>query len=703
MMKFPPSPNISRLTICVIIISFAISLALAVSAWNINYWPTDAEDYYLDAARQLAHARFVSEIHQGIDAEKVRWAHGKEFFFVLISIFQRLVNDFQSLRPVILVGVISIFFAAVFLYLIARQYWGEQNALLCWFLFAAGAWPYMYVLMAKHQPTGLALFLGAVLTLFPAERKGRKCFFFFLSGVLFGTALFTSTVSSLYLLYYIGAFGYQLKRKRGEENIPLGRIAQENVIPALLVVLGLTLPFLYINLPNIAHNIKSYWEYVHISGKYNHFYYNQPFLQQWFPNMPVADIRGGWLWIFKYFLTIMPVLFPLYLAGVTYLIIQMILRKDRPFILKATGVILLSVSAPVMAETVRAAQYGSNYFPALSGIIFLIGFVWHDLEISGYTRQPWIKGGVAAVLLIHFIANAAMFSFDIYPCRMSKTFLSRELKKRDIRRLSTYLFSPHRNAFIPCLSPKVLEKLTFNPIRTLAEAGEGYILLPPVTGDSLYVAATSPYIHFDQDLILNALIAKGKLDDYAVVSFPTLANSRFWVHEEEILSYRRLILNQDFEDNAALGRVWLLDAAKLRKDIGYYLPLPDDLKLMQEGVRRIGTKRKFLIYRGTMTREDRGMMLKEIAADIRLRGSPRDALIAYVYEVGKKQPVWIPAGERFFSRALPAAGIKNGKAVFHFDPPLAIHAGRHYVAIYRTGEPNDRVFYTIDIKSLSLH
>lgn len=699
----------SRTTLLVTAISFIIAVALTVALWDITYWPTDAEDYYLTAAQKIAHSRFISDIHKSIDAEKVRWAHGKEIFFLFISFAQRLLNDSTSLRPVILVCVLSVFLSSVLIYFIAARYWGEKIALICWSLFATSAWPYMYILMAKHQPAGLLFFLAAVFLLFFAGRTPRKRFFFFGSGISLGLALFSSTVSGLYFPYYIAAFLHGFAPALDKNKNFLKVFLKNNLAPLGLILLGLLAPFLYINLPDVFHNINSYREYVQISGKYNHFFYNQPFLQQWFPFMPVADIRGGWLWIFRYFMTIMPVLFPVYLLGLIYLVKQSLARKKLSFSLSAGGVMALSLAPLLMAEAIKVAQYGANYFPELIGIIVLVGFCLRDMENTGLislqntaNKKPWLNFALAVILLAHLGVNAAMFGLDIYPCRMDKTFLSRKIEELKIYRLSTYINSLHRNAFITCLSPRVLQDLTFNPIRSLIEAKEGYILVPPITGDSIYIAATSPYIHFDKDLFLNTLIEKGNLGKYAVASFRTLANSRFWLHEEEILSYRNLMLGHKFEDNDVLGRVWLLDAAKLQKDLRQNMPMRDDLDLMQNDIRRIGALRKFLIYKGIMTRQDKDMQLRQITAEINKVGAPEDSLIAYVYKVDAKQFLWVPAGEKFYSGLVPAPAIASERAVFRFDPPLYIKKGPHYIVIYRTGKPSDKDFYEINVKDISL-
>ena len=696
----------------VYIISAVLALTMLYAAWDIHFWPTDAEDYYLDSAKALAQARFISDIHQTIDAERVRLAHGKEIFFLCISFFQRLLNDLTTLRPIVLVCVISLWVSAVLFYQLLKSFFGPARALVGWFLFTFSAWPYMYILMAKHQLTGLMFFLGAVFFLERIRGSAfRQGLFSLLTGLWLGFSFFSSTVSALYGPYFMTAFVYLIYNSSKTRSVT--HLFKRASLSAILITVGFIAVLIYINLPDVWHNIRSYWEYVHISGRYNHFFYNQPFLQQWLETASVANVRGGWLWIIRYFQTIMPVLFPVYIFTMIYLVVKAVKKGSYRYRLTIAGAVFLSFSSCLMAEMVKAAQYGANYFPALIGMIFLIVFCLADLSRSGLffvsltTKQwKWLKVFGGIILAVHLTLNAWMFWGDIYPCRMSKNYLSAKIRKLNPQRMNTYLFYPHRDAFVPYLDADLLTRLSWTPIQTIAQAREGLILIPPISGDSIYIAATSPYIHFDKDLFLNTLIETKHLEDYSVASFRTLANSRFWLHEEEILTYRNLILGHDFKDNHQLGRVWLLDAERLSRSLLQHTPLSEDLNLMREDLRNIGTQRRFLIYKGTLTRLQTPLNLLQINVSLGKNGSPRDSLRAYVYKLDDRQPVWIPAGENFYSLPLLAVEIRSDKEMtstaFRFDPPLSLEPGPHYVAIYRTGQADDQDYYTIKRRHVSL-
>jgi len=282
-----------NLLIPVILTSFLISIALAVSTWDINFWPTDARVYYFDATVELPKLQHLSQVHEIMDAQNVRWLHGKEILILCASHLQRLLNDTTTLRPFILLGIISFFFSSVLIYLIASRWWGAVPALICYCAWVTSFWPYVYILFAKHQPLGAAFFLMAV---FIAQRAGQRpinMLMYLLSGVCVGLSLFSSPAASLYLPFFAAVFFYgQIVKREGW----LARI-KWILIDGVAVVLGILAVLIYINWPHVVTQLKGYWDYVHISGSYSHFYYNQPYLQRWFKefNLSFHRVRGGWL------------------------------------------------------------------------------------------------------------------------------------------------------------------------------------------------------------------------------------------------------------------------------------------------------------------------------------------------------------------------------------------------------------------------
>ncbi len=709
-----PLPVKTIVTICVILCAATIAILFIVGTWHINFWPTDAEAYYIDAALKVPTLKFVSQMHEMMDRERIRWLHGKEMFMVTASIFQILLNDTLTLRPLILVCILGVGFSMMLVYGLAAIFWGWVVGLACFLIFATSFWPYVYILFVKHQPLGMLYFLLSLTFLMCANRyRINNKLLYFISGYAFCLSLYSSTTSGLYLPYYIAGFLYAYFRKGGE-RVRRKKSFVDFLASGILTVIGFSIAFLYFNIPNIAKNIRGFFEYAEISKSFSHFYYNQPVFIQWVAH-PELTVRGGWLWIFKYFALIMPVFFWVYLFSIAYLLWRCLRVKRNvwPFRLTALGMIALSFSSPLLAEYKGVAQYGSNYFTSFLGFIMLVGYALHVFLSGDWFKNTtlFLKRVVVVLMLLIFALHAAInlnvFFKDIFPSRMATTFLTDKIEKLGIKDIYSYMNHPCRLNMIDCLNPKVYNKLHFIGINNIYQVPEGYILLPPSTGSSIYIDVTrNSYNDFDQDIYLNQLFRSGKIKDYAVFSCPTLSASPIWRQEEEVLSYKDLILNhfKGFDYNR--NKVWLLDAGKLRRDMLNNSPSPADQLLIFNGIRNIGTKTMMYTYEGENKHVERPTLLKSFVMRITKVGEPADGLVAYIYKLAKEEPVWVPLSNDFASSVLESKDIPvdfaGGEVKFKFPKPLILVPGPYRILVYRTGKPNDEDFYRIHLNNPEL-
>lgn len=683
----------SNLTVWVVLSTFVLGFAFMAATWRMNHWPSDTEVYFFDAARKIPTHTYLSQIHVGFDQERVRWLHGKEIFILSGFVMQYLMNDYETLRPFLFICIWATLLSALLIFCILKEYWNERVGLAGYLIFVTSFWPYIYILFAKHQPLGLFFFLLAVASLFQTSRPTKVLFYYFCSGLFICLALFSSSVSTLYIPYYGAAVLFHI-RKKSFPDIVRG---------AGLAFLGFVLVFVYINAPNVAANVKEFLEYVRISGQYNHFFYNQRILQQWFPAHTLAQ-RGGWEWIFKYAFLMMPVLFSVFLVANVYLIVKRFRSKQK--IVPALLIITLCWLSPVLAEIRQVAQYGANYFSWFPGIIFLViyalyVFIKEDWEKLKKNAQRILMLSGCLIFAGHIGYNAYMFFTDIYPTRMVTTYLSDKLRELKVDKyLYTYAeWNPHTYFIVEQLDLFENKKIMPVTLDHLPQVQDGYILLAPIGGDSIYNAANSFYLDFDRDVYLNELRRKGNLQDYVVASYRTMASSRIWPHEEEILSYRYLILGHFSPDVIEKGKAMILDGKKLQNDVLKNLPSKEYLYMEEKGIRNIGTKHRTYTFRGYEGMIKKPMKLRKLAFRIYKVGDPTDDVKAYVYRVDEHQDMWVPHGENFQSR--PVSGTKistssEGSVVmFDFGSTLDIIPGEYFFIVYRTGPPDDENYYQI--------
>ncbi len=111
---------------------------------------------------------------------------------------------------------------------------------------------------------------------------------------------------------------------------------------------------------------------------------------------------------------------------------------------------------------------------------------------------------------------------------------------------------------------KVENKVYFLPMATIKDAKSGFILIPTITGKSIWCECREG--DFKGDPYLTQLFESGELNKYVVAKFKTLSSSRMWTQEEEICTYRDLIIGDIKESDRQKGFAWILDADKLQRE-----------------------------------------------------------------------------------------------------------------------------------------
>lgn len=644
-----------------------IALTLAWAARDLNFVSSDEENLYFPAARHLRFVHYPSQLCHAHTFDNPQLLHGKEVSIWHFSLMQRLLNDFDSLRPLLWTVIIAWTLSAIFVFKVSAFYWGETAGLACFALFVSSFWPYVYVLLVKHQPIGLCYFLAAVLALQRSGRSGPGRWWGLVSGGLMAAALHASTVVPLYLpLYLVAVFQHIKQPKAGWQQFAL-------------ILAGGAAVVCYMNYPHVIANIREFWEYVRSSRMANHFSYHQNVFRAWLADP--ARAYGGWEWTFKYLWLAMPVLFPCYL-----ILAVLLLRRHWPMV-------LLSFSPILMANLSHVAQYGGNYFPCLMGVLLLFGYA--------LKFKPMPKTVFWSVLVVHVVVNAFILLTDVYPGRMASVYLSRALQKHHIFEIFVHPHNAMNKYVIDKMDPRILRHTTVKPISNINQPEQGAIVLAPVVGSSIYLAMVLRHADFDSDIYLNELLRRRALGRYATGSFKTMASSRVWRQEEEMLSYRDLILHQFSEEYELKSRAWILDAAKIQADRMFNSPHSDYTNLVEHGIRNIGAKSNLYRYKGVTMRFLKTSEWPGIQMRVFKVGRPQDALVMYVY---KYQPfgqsaTWLPWTVNYASQPVSSQALGNdplGQEVpFVFNPPLVMTPGDYDIVVYRTGTDSDRDYYRI--------
>ncbi|HPB67347.1 MAG TPA: glycosyltransferase family 39 protein [Candidatus Omnitrophota bacterium] len=538
----------------VLIFIVLMTVWLARTTYYINAWPSDSAASYIPTAEKLFEMRFFSQMHDlhlhGLSKLNMR---GKEALVVAIAVLQRLLGDTKSLYPNILLLILSVGLSAGLLFLIFKKIFNAAVGFIAFVLFACSFWPYMYVLLGAHQPLVLCHFL---LSFFFLQRAGQRRVYPFLGGLFFGLVFFSSPTAIMYMPYYgllllTDPQGFRLSRVFSAEA---GR-------RFLFFCSGLAVVLLAFTLPRPLESLKMFIIYVFLSRGGNHFQHYADYLNRFFP-VPAFLRGGGWLWILKYFMLTMPVLFAACGGSVAYLLSCS--TKPR----KTLMLILLGLSTPLAVEIIQVAQFGRNYFSWFFGMIFLActaaGHYMDSHSPFSWKKHRAFSAILAVVLASHVIFNAKVFFQDVLPSRLATTYAYAWLRQRNIGQVLVYQ-DHHSNTFAADVlnNPKAPEKIRFWGITSFLQAREGYILLPGISGTTIWNDCSRD--PFTGDPALQAILAAGLLPECAVARFQTVASSRYWPQEEEVCTYRDLMLGQVSEEDRRLSEIYILDVARLRK------------------------------------------------------------------------------------------------------------------------------------------
>lgn len=325
--------------------------------------------------------------------------------------------------------------------------------------------------------------------------------------------------------------------------------------------------------PNIVGNLAGYYSYMQY-GKptwRSRFYAYREFFAHSGHPIP-ENMRGaGVNWLFRYFFLIAPFhLICLFICG---LILSLLILNQKSIEAAALSIcaILIGLSPVIVGELTQGVQLGRSYYPGLIGLLFFIGYAVSFISRALLPNELTLFWtGLLALLMTCLVWNVWILWTDVLPSRMSSVNLMKTLRKLGARKFYTY-DTIYNDSFVKTLPANFTQNIVIEWMDHLDQVKDGYIVIPGTSNKSVmlvdYPIARQPDSGFEQDLILKELVESRRINQYALESFKTLASSPIWVHEDEVASYRDLILQEITEMDRWRGKAWLLDGRKLYSDL----------------------------------------------------------------------------------------------------------------------------------------
>lgn len=340
-----------------------------------------------------------------------------------------------------------------------------------------------------------------------------------------------------------------------------------------VVLLGGVAVTLVLTYPAIIENLAGYYTYSQYgtSTWRSRFYNYRDFFSQ--IGRPIDEnMRGaGLIWVVRYFSRIMPVHMVYAYLCILLLVIALSLEENSWLTIGiSVGAIVLGLSPTLIGELSGGVQVGRAYFPSLLGLLFIVGYASTRImwQLPTGSFMYWLVS--TAAIMMSAVWGIRVIKLDIFPARMAATKLMRTLCHLKINSFSTYN-TIYNDSFLKVLPARFLQNFQIEWIDRLDKAKTDYVVVPGTSKKSItmsdYPIAQQPDNGYESDPILKQLIENHEIERYAVASFETFGTSRFWVHESEVTSYRDLILREISKQDRWRGRAWILDAAKVRREL----------------------------------------------------------------------------------------------------------------------------------------
>ena len=316
--------------------------------------------------------------------------------------------------------------------------------------------------------------------------------------------------------------------------------------------------------PNIKQALSGFYIYSQYGKPLwrSRFYYYRDFFASIRRPIP-DDMRGaGWQWVLRYFHLMVPIPLYLYAAGVG-LLVSAGVRAFRPdHALTDLAMVILSLSPVWMAESSKAVQVGRSYFPALLGMLLLIGFAFFNaLPGLGPLAGKALWAVTWALVAVSVVINTVIFLTDVLPGRLAVNRLVRLLRQYGIKRFYTH-DTIYNEVFVHCMPEHVKKEFDIHFIKSITDVQKGHVVVPPTNAKAGmmydFPLARRTVNTFDEDPRLNAMIESRSIETNALACLPSMGSSRIWLHEAEVPSYRDLILKEITSMDLYRGKAWVL-------------------------------------------------------------------------------------------------------------------------------------------------
>lgn len=213
--------------IIVTALSSITALAIIIATRKIQYNGVGTDNQIMaNIASQVRLLGWPSQIHKTEFKSLM-----KDTTILLIAVFQRLLRNKKTDHPYIVLNCVSNVVSAIFIYLIAKEYFSAEIAFFASTLFTTYVFAWLAVIQVGHTTVANAFFL---LSVFSTLQIPHNPFAWtIVTGVLFALCMFSSPSARKYILLFFAALFFSIYKSmlyEGQFLLILGNLWADTMI-----------------------------------------------------------------------------------------------------------------------------------------------------------------------------------------------------------------------------------------------------------------------------------------------------------------------------------------------------------------------------------------------------------------------------------------------------------------------------------------
>ena len=214
------------------------------------------------------------------------------------------------------------------------------------------------------------------------------------------------------------------------------------ILPLVSYCLGGCIIIAHILLPpkTLPDNIMRYYSWLGISSWGSHFDSYPDKIKTFGFNMPDNFKGAGIGWVHHLFLRFMPVIYPLYIVSIIYLLALISLGGYNLFLSHFLFALFVSILPVLIHEFTGGLKVGKAYIVSQLFLLVVIALALEGLirmmgDSIGEESVFWLAAIIIIAQLVH---SLYILYSDTIPCRMAPTYLRNKLKELNVDKFYTY-------------------------------------------------------------------------------------------------------------------------------------------------------------------------------------------------------------------------------------------------------------------------